>query len=113
MVLSRYAFSTEKSRRTRSRPVPASCGMQTSTLQGKLPARPSASLQLIRHFAVGAHHVGHAVGQDQLRAGWTLRQSEPYGAHLIDPDYDQIFVVPRDVMEHLIRHDIIELEREQ
>jgi len=41
------------------------------------------------------------------------RQSEPYGAHLIDPDYDQIFVVPRDVMEHLIRHDIIELEREQ
>jgi hypothetical protein len=37
----------------------------------------------------------------------------PYGAHLIDPDYDQIFVVPRDVMEHLIRHDIIELEREQ
>jgi hypothetical protein len=42
-----------------------------------------------------------------------LRQSEPYGAHLIDPDYDQIFVVPRDVMEHLIRRDIIELEREQ
>ena len=70
-------------------------------------------LQLIRDCAVGAHHVGHAVGQDQLRAGWTLRQSEPYGAHLIDPDYDQIFVVPRDVMEHLIRHDIIELEREQ
>jgi len=55
-------------------------------------------------------HDPHASGRC---AGWTLRQSEPYGAHLIDPDYDQIFVVPRDVMEHLIRHDIIELEREQ
>src|ERR1700730_18456015 len=113
MVVSRYAFSTEKSRRTRSRPIPGSFRLQTSTLQGKLPARPSASLQLVRDCAVGAHHAGHAVGQDHVRAGWPLRQSEPYGADLIDPDYDKIFVVPRDVIKHLIRHDIIELEREQ
>jgi hypothetical protein len=34
MVLSRYAFSTEKWRRTRSRPIPGSFRLQTSTLQG-------------------------------------------------------------------------------
>jgi hypothetical protein len=67
----------------------------------------------VNYLGEGPTEERAAVVVDALSPGWTLRQSEPYGAHLIDPDYDQISVVPRDVMEHLIRHDIIELEREQ
>jgi hypothetical protein len=67
----------------------------------------------VNYLGEGPTEERAAVVVGALSAGWTLRQSEPYGAHLIDPDYDQISVVPRDVMEHLIRHDIIELEREQ
>jgi hypothetical protein len=48
-----------------------------------------------------------------LIAGWRLLQSEPYGAHLLDPEYDQIFVVPREVMEFLIRLNIIEFKPAQ
>jgi hypothetical protein len=38
--------------------------------------------------------------------GWTLSQSDPYGAHLLDPNGD-IYVIPRDVMEQLIADNLI------
>ena len=41
-----------------------------------------------------------------LAHGSTLRQSSPYGAHLLDPNGD-IYVTPRDVMEQLIADDLI------
>jgi hypothetical protein len=45
---------------------------------------------------------------DALAAGFSLRQSKSYGAHLVDPAKDQIIVVSRPVMEYLIRHNLIE-----
>jgi hypothetical protein len=47
-----------------------------------------------------------------LIRGWEGRSNETYGAYLIDPSDGEILVVPSDVMEHLIDHDMIWSERE-
>jgi hypothetical protein len=48
-----------------------------------------------------------------MSGGWVLRQNQEYTAHLLDLTDGEICVVPRDVMEFLIAHDVIEFEREQ
>jgi len=44
---------------------------------------------------------------DCLLTGWMLIPRDPSGAHLIDPKYNQIFVVTRDVVEFLLGENLI------
>jgi hypothetical protein len=47
-----------------------------------------------------------------ILGGWEGRSNETYGAHLIELSNGEILIIPPDVMEHLIDHDMIWVERE-
>jgi hypothetical protein len=47
-----------------------------------------------------------------INGGWHLRQSKPYGTHLIGPKGD-ITIIPKDVMEYMITQDLIEFHPTQ
>src|SRR6202040_861154 len=73
MVLSRYAFSTEKSRRTRSRPIPGSLRLQTSTLQGNCrQGRARARRVLTDEKTIGTlwSHAHVSLQRESIRGLW-------------------------------------------
>src|SRR3984893_9685728 len=87
MVLSRYAFSTEKSRRTRSRPIPGSLRLQTSTLQGNCrQGRARARRVLTDEKTIGTlwSHAHVSLQRESIRGLWPpFRPPPPAGESLL------------------------------
>src|ERR1700726_4061526 len=91
MVLSRYAFSTEKSRRTRSRPIPGSLRLQTSTLQGNCrEGRARARRVLTDEKTIGTlwSHAHVSLQRESIRGLWPPFRPPP-GTALVELSLNQ------------------------